>query len=199
MGLNASTTERTGTPVLAARAGWRSIDPRRAELEEYLAVGCQLAGADAARIEGRGDLDGLEFAAIGDASGPVGGNHELTHELRLPVPDHLGALAAEMCFVGAGIPSDSDLEILRELAHLAGEIVCGRRPERTEMGTIIDFPADAASQRLDHRMDGAPRDGMGTILILPVIRIDRDQTDQTGGGSGPEEGAAPRRRRRRRT
>jgi len=48
-------------------------------------------------------------------------------------------------------------------------------------------------------MDGAPRDGMGTILILPVIRIDRDQTDQTGGGSGPEEGAAPRRRRRRRT
>jgi diguanylate cyclase (GGDEF)-like protein len=125
MGLNASTTERTGTPVLAARAGWRSIDPRRAELEEYLAVGCQLAGADAARIEGRGDLDGLEFAAIGDASGPVGGNHELTHELRLPVPDHLGALAAEMCFVGAGIPSDSDLEILRELAHLAGEIVGG--------------------------------------------------------------------------
>lgn len=68
-----------------------------------------------------------------------------------------------------------------------------------EMGTIIDFPADAASRRLDHGMDGAPRDGMGTILILPVIRIDRDQTDQTGGGSGPEEGTAPGRRRRRRT
>lgn len=64
------------------------------------------------------------------------------------------------------------------------------------MGTIIDFPADAASRRLDHGMDGAPRDGMGTILILPVIRIDRDETD---GGSGPEEGTAPGRRRRRRT
>jgi hypothetical protein len=62
------------------------------------------------------------------------------------------------------------------------------------MGTIIDFPADAASRRLDHGMDGAPRDGMGTILILPVVRIDRD-----GDGGGPEEGAAPGRRRRRRT
>ncbi|HXI07660.1 MAG: hypothetical protein ACRC1G_21045 [Bradyrhizobium sp.] len=64
------------------------------------------------------------------------------------------------------------------------------------MGTIIDFPADAASRRQDNGMDGAPRDGMGTILILPVVRIDRDET---GGGSGPEEGAAPGRRRRRRT
>ena len=73
---------------------------------------------------------------------------------------------------------------------------CGRRPERTEMGTIIDFPADAASRRLDHGMDGAPRDGMGTILILPVVRIDRDES---GGGSGPEQGTAPGRRRRRRT
>lgn len=64
------------------------------------------------------------------------------------------------------------------------------------MGTIIDFPADAASRRLDHGMDGAPRDGMGTILILPVVRVDRDET---GGGGGPEEGTAPGRRRRRRT
>jgi hypothetical protein len=64
------------------------------------------------------------------------------------------------------------------------------------MGTIIEFPADAASRRLDHGTDGAPRDGMGTILILPVIRYDRDET---GGGSGPAEGTAPGRRRRRRT
>ena len=63
------------------------------------------------------------------------------------------------------------------------------------MGTIIEFPADAASRRLDHGLDGAPRDGMGTILILPVVRIDRD-TDETSGGGGPEEGAAPGRRRR---
>ena len=66
------------------------------------------------------------------------------------------------------------------------------------MGTIIDFPADAASRRLDHGLDGAPRDSLGTILILPVVRIDRD-TDETNGGGGPEEGTAPGRRRRRRT
>lgn len=63
------------------------------------------------------------------------------------------------------------------------------------MGTIIEFPADAASRRLGPTMVGAP---MGTILILPVIRIEREP-EQTSGGSGPEEGAAPGRRRRRRT
>ena len=55
------------------------------------------------------------------------------------------------------------------------------------MGTIIDFPADATSRRLDHGMNGAPCDGMGTILILPVVRIDRD-ADETGDGGVPEEG-----------
>jgi hypothetical protein len=66
------------------------------------------------------------------------------------------------------------------------------------MGTIIEFPADAASRRLGSTMDGAPREGSATILILPAIRIERN-TDETSGGSGPEEGTAPRRRRRRRT
>jgi hypothetical protein len=65
------------------------------------------------------------------------------------------------------------------------------------MGTIIEFPADAASRRLGSTMDGAPREGVGTLLILPVIRIERE-TDETDGGRGPEEGKAPRRRRRRR-
>jgi hypothetical protein len=65
------------------------------------------------------------------------------------------------------------------------------------MGTIIEFPADAASRRLGSSMDGAPRGDMGTILILPVVRIEREP-DETSGGSGPEEGAAPGRRRRRR-
>ncbi len=74
---------------------------------------------------------------------------------------------------------------------------CGDQKERN-MGTIIEFPADAVSRRLDHGLDGAPRDGLGTILILPVVRIDRD-TDETNGGGGPEEGTAPGRRRRRRT
>lgn len=66
------------------------------------------------------------------------------------------------------------------------------------MGTIIEFPADAASRRRGSTMDGAPREGSATILILPAIRIERN-TDETSGGSGPEEGTAPRRRRRRRT
>ncbi|THD60874.1 MAG: hypothetical protein E7813_22290 [Bradyrhizobium sp.] len=66
------------------------------------------------------------------------------------------------------------------------------------MGTIIEFPADAASRRPGSTADGAPREGMGTVLILPVVRIERD-TGETSGGSGPEEGAAPGGRRRRRT
>jgi hypothetical protein len=64
------------------------------------------------------------------------------------------------------------------------------------MGTIIEFPADAALRRLG--TDGASREGTATILILPVVRIERD-TDKTSGGSGPEERTAPGRRRRRRT
>jgi hypothetical protein len=67
------------------------------------------------------------------------------------------------------------------------------------MGTIIVFPADAASRRLGAAADGAPREGMGTVLILPVVRIERDTDDETGGGGGPEEGTAPGRGRRRRT
>jgi hypothetical protein len=81
------------------------------------------------------------------------------------------------------------------------------------MGIIIAFPADAAARRLSSTADGAPREGkkakgkntkdknigeLATILILPVVRIERD-TDKTSGGSGPEEGTAPGRRRRRRT
>jgi hypothetical protein len=79
------------------------------------------------------------------------------------------------------------------------------------MGTIIAFPADAASRRQSSTTDGAPREGkntkntkgknhkdLATVLILPVIRIERD-TDKSSGGSGPEQGTANGRRRRRRT
>ena len=66
------------------------------------------------------------------------------------------------------------------------------------MGTIIAFPAVAASRRPGSTMDGAPREGMGIVLILPVVRIERN-TDETSGGRGPEEGTAPGRRLRRRT
>jgi hypothetical protein len=70
------------------------------------------------------------------------------------------------------------------------------------MGIIIEFPADAASRRPGLGIDGDPRvavsgEAMGTVLILPAIRIER-QTDETTGGKGPEEGTAPGRRRRRR-
>jgi len=41
------------------------------------------------------------------------------------------------------------------------------------MGTIIEFPADAASRRLGITMHGAPDKGMATVLILPVVRIER--------------------------
>jgi hypothetical protein len=72
----------------------------------------------------------------------------------------------------------------------------GNQRERN-MGTIIEFPADAASRRPGSTMDGAPRDGLGTVLILPVVRIER-KAGETGDGRGPEEGTAPGRRRRRR-
>jgi hypothetical protein len=68
------------------------------------------------------------------------------------------------------------------------------------MGTIIEFPADAASRRQGSTMDGTPRKApgtLGTVLILPVIRIEREP-EETSGGRGPEQGTAPRRRRRRR-
>jgi hypothetical protein len=65
------------------------------------------------------------------------------------------------------------------------------------MATIIEFPADAASRRPGSTVDGAARDAMGNIRILPVVRIERE-TDSKQGGTGPEEGTAPGRRRRRR-
>jgi hypothetical protein len=68
------------------------------------------------------------------------------------------------------------------------------RQGENDMGTIIEFPADAASRRLGSTTGAAQREGMATILILPVVRIERD----ADGGRGPEEGTAPGRRRRRR-
>ncbi len=65
------------------------------------------------------------------------------------------------------------------------------------MGTIIEFPADAASRRPGAGPHGAPDKGMGIVLILPVIRIER-QDNGTSGDRGPEEGKTPGRRRRRR-
>lgn len=65
------------------------------------------------------------------------------------------------------------------------------------MGILIKFPADAVTRRPGPTLDVAQRQGMGTVVILPVVRIERN-TDETSGGSGPEEGTAPGRRKRRR-
>lgn len=62
------------------------------------------------------------------------------------------------------------------------------------MGTIIEFPA---GRRAGSSGDAASRTETGTILILPVIRIERE-TDESSGDRGPEQGTAPGRRRRRR-
>lgn len=61
------------------------------------------------------------------------------------------------------------------------------------MATIIEFPTEAASRRLGLPLDGTHT---GTILILPVVRIERD--DGKSGGRGPEEGKSQGRPRRRR-
>jgi hypothetical protein len=62
------------------------------------------------------------------------------------------------------------------------------------MGTIIEFPA---SRRLGSTTELDTRERSGTVLILPVIRIER-HTDETNGDRGPEQGTATGRRRRRR-
>ena len=53
------------------------------------------------------------------------------------------------------------------------------------MGTIIEFPADAASRRLGSTMDTAPRQGCATILILPAVRIER-HTTKPAAAAGPK-------------
>jgi hypothetical protein len=62
------------------------------------------------------------------------------------------------------------------------------------MGTIIEFPA---SRRLGANVEFAPLETVGTVLILPVVRVERESGAATEG-SGPEQGAAPSGRRRRR-
>ncbi len=62
------------------------------------------------------------------------------------------------------------------------------------MGTIIEFPA---SRRQGGPAKSVPLEQGGTVVILPVIRIER-QIEETSGGRGPQEGTAAGRRRRRR-
>ncbi|MBB1091759.1 hypothetical protein [Rhodopseudomonas pseudopalustris] len=63
------------------------------------------------------------------------------------------------------------------------------------MGTIIEFPANAASRRSGSTMVPPP-DHHAKVLILPVVRIERHAETRDDGGPG--QGDAPRRPRRRR-
>ncbi len=65
------------------------------------------------------------------------------------------------------------------------------------MGTVIEFPADFASRRFGAGVDGGAREPLGTLLILPVVRVER-LIDDTTGGNGPEQGSKPGGGRRRR-
>lgn len=64
------------------------------------------------------------------------------------------------------------------------------------MGLVVEFPAEA-TQRRPAATDMSRQERMGTVLILPVIRIERHEGDIFGGG-GSDQGSPSRRRRKRR-
>jgi hypothetical protein len=64
------------------------------------------------------------------------------------------------------------------------------------MGMVVEFPAEATQQR-PAATDLARREGMGTVLILPVIRIERHDGNVFGGG-GTDQGSPSGRGRKRR-
>jgi len=55
------------------------------------------------------------------------------------------------------------------------------------MGMVVEFPAGATQRRL-HVAELSSREQMGTVLILPVIRIERHGDDLFNGG-GSEHGS----------
>ncbi len=61
------------------------------------------------------------------------------------------------------------------------------------MGTIIEFPADAASRRREVAAGAGP----ATVLILPSVRIER-HVDVASEPEPQQQGASGRRRKRRR-
>jgi hypothetical protein len=71
---------------------------------------------------------------------------------------------------------------------------CERRGNA--MGMVISFPEPGRAARVSRVM--ADRMESATVIILPVIRIER-YTDEPSGGFEPEENPGHRRRRRRRT
>jgi hypothetical protein len=63
------------------------------------------------------------------------------------------------------------------------------------MGVVISFPAVARAARNARTIVGRP--ASATVIILPVVRIER-YVDEPTGGLEPEASSSPRRRRRRR-
>ena len=65
------------------------------------------------------------------------------------------------------------------------------------MGMVVEFPADAL-QRRPVETEVPRNERMGTVLILPVIRIERHDGDLFGG-DGKQQGAPSGRGRKRRS
>jgi hypothetical protein len=63
------------------------------------------------------------------------------------------------------------------------------------MGVVIGFPAVGRAGRSARTIVGKPESA--TVIILPVVRIER-YIDEPTGGLEPEASNGPRRRRRRR-
>jgi hypothetical protein len=72
----------------------------------------------------------------------------------------------------------------------------GGQQRVVDMGTIVEFPAGAAVRRDGEGVYAIPREGSATIVILPVVRIER-YADEACGDSGPNEKTTRRRRKRR--
>jgi len=69
------------------------------------------------------------------------------------------------------------------------------RAGESDMGTVISFPAVERTARGSRST--ADRFESATVIILPVIRIER-HAEEPAGGFEPEASISPRRRRRRR-
>jgi hypothetical protein len=63
------------------------------------------------------------------------------------------------------------------------------------MGSVVSFPAVGRTARASRSIAGKPESA--TVIILPVIRIERF-VEEPSGGVEPEANSGARRRRRRR-
>lgn len=65
------------------------------------------------------------------------------------------------------------------------------------MGIILQFPEGAAVRRAETETESVGNREAATVVILPVIRIER-HAEQSADDHEPSTGTAPGRRRRRR-